>query len=380
MRTAHSTIGFLLILGISASLSCGGSGHAASSPSSEILYVLQTGTLTTYSVDPTSLTATPAEQPVALILPPDAVLQLDPSPHDNFVYAVWSDSQSVQHLSVFQTDGFGVPQLPAVQTIDADSLSQFNMHPAGKFAYMMQATIGANNEYYAKIRLFSVKTADGRLKENAQLQGTYGPAPFLPALLYGFSPDASKLYVGTQSFTNSTYLQRVINAGTGTLGGSKQLIQLDPTEDVTLGTVIAVLHQASGTSPLGYLDIFPNNPNPKRAVHCTTAMLSYCGSATNIQLDRSGKFLFFTDPGTQAIHVARLNLTKHKLVDTGSSMPMTSQTPGFALNRDGSIVYAMQPDGYLHFFHFDAGSGSLTEGGTPLPLAQGSGICPAQHQ
>ena len=109
-------------------------------------------------------------------------------------------------------------------------------------------------------------------------------------------------------------------------------------------------------------------------------MLSYCGSTTNVQLDRSGKYLFFTDPTTAAIHVARINVTKHRLVDTGSSMPMTSQTPGFAFNRDGSIVYAMQTDGNLHFFHVDASSGALTEGGTPLPLAQGSGICPARHQ
>ena len=245
---------------------------------------------------------------------------------------------------------------------------------------MLQSTVGTNGQYYSKIRLFSVKTADGKLKENTQLQGTYGPAPFLPAILYGFSPDASKLYVGMQSFTNSTYLQRAINSGTGTLGGTKQLIQLDPTEDVTLGSVIAVLHQGTGTSPEGYLDIFPNSPNPKRTVHCTTAMLSYCGSATNVQLDRSGKFLFLTDPGTSAIHVARISPAKHKLLDTGSSMPMTLQTPGFAFNRNGSIVYAMQTDGNLHFFHFDAGSGSLTEGGTPIPLAQGSGICPAQHQ
>ncbi len=379
MRITHFAFGFLLFLGISTSLSCGGANSDSNKLSSEVLYVLESGNVTTYSIDPASLNATPAEQAVTLTAPPSSVLQFDPSPKDHFIYDVWADGQNVQHLSVFQTDDFGVPQLPAVQTIDADSLSQFNMHPAGKFAYMLQVSIGATGEYYAKIRLFSVQTADGKLNENGQLQGTYGPAPFYPAFLYGFSPDASKLYINSQSMTNSTYLQRVINTANGTLGLTKQLIQLSPAEDVTIGSVLAVLHQSNGIAEQ-YLDIFPNAPSPKRTIHCTTAMLSYCGSTTNIQLDHSGKYLFFTDPATAAIHVARINLTKHRLVDTGNSMPMTSQTPGFAFNRDGTIVYAMQTDGNLHFFHFGASSGALTEGGTPLPLAQGSGICPARHQ
>ncbi len=193
MRITHFAFGFLFFLGICASLSCGGANSDSNKPTSEVLYVLESGNVTTYSIDPASLNATPAEQAVIITAPPGSVLQFDPSPKDHFVYDVWADGQNVQHLSVFQTDDFGVPQLPAVQTIDADSLSQFNMHPAGKFAYMLQVSIGTTGLYYAKIRLFSVQTADGKLKENGELQGTYGPAPFYPAILYGFSPDASKL-------------------------------------------------------------------------------------------------------------------------------------------------------------------------------------------
>ena len=379
MYVRRCTFWFLFVLGMSAFLSCGGTGTPLTPATpSEILYVIDNGSATTYSVDPGSLIATPAEQPVAIVPPPAFMLQFDPSPHDHFVYSVWSDGQNLQHLSVFQTDPSGVPQLPPMQTLDADSLSQFNMRPAGQFAYMLQVT-SSNNQYYARIRLFSVR-AGGKLKENPQLRGTYGPTPFWPALLYGFSPDGTKLYDTSTIATGSVYRERLINKTNGTLGADSQLISLNSNEDVAIGAVIAVQHQDSSSPNQGYLDIFPNAPNPKRIIHCTMAMLAYCATATNIQLDRTGKFLFLTDPATGAIHVASMNLSKRRVVDTGNSMPMTSQTPGFAFNQSGSIVYAMQTDGNVHFFHFNASTGALTEGGMPLPIAQGSGICPAHYQ
>lgn len=380
MHLGQSAFVLFLALGSSVLLSCGGTSAPSSPdlPSGQVLYVINSGSISTYSVDPSSLQTTPLEQPVNLVPSSASLLQFDPSPHDHFVYAVWSDGQNVQHLSVFATDPYGVPQLPAIQVLDADSLSQFNMHPNGQFAYMLQVS-QINSLYYAKIRLFRVQSG-GILKENTQLQGTYGPAPFWPAQLYGFSPDGSKLYYTSPVPTGSVYKQRVINKSNGTLGADNQLIALDGNEDVAIGPVIAVQHQNDVQPSQAYLDIFPNIPNPKREIHCTAAMLAYCATATNIQLDRSGKFLFLTDPATAAIHVVSMNLTRNQIVDTRNSMPMTSQTPGYVFNQAGNIVYAIQPDGNVHFFNFDPTSGSLTEGGTPLPIAQGSGICSARYQ
>ncbi len=381
MYLRQSAVALFLSLALGLSLSCGGTGThpTADLPSGQVLYVFSSGSISTYSIDPASLEVTLLEQPVELVPPPASLMQFDPSPHDHFVYAVWSDGQSVQHLSVFATDSYGVPQLPAIQTLDADSLSQFNLHPNGQFAYMLQV-VQNNSGYYAKIRLFNVKGGNGTLKENTQLQGTYGPAPCWPAQLYGFSPDGTKLYDASSIPTGSVYRQRSINKTNGTLAPDNQLITLNGNEDVTIGSVIAVQHQNTAEPSQAYLDIFPNVPNPKRAIHCTPAMLMYCSTSTNIQLDHSGKFLFLTDPATAAIHVVGMNLAKNEIVDTHNSMPMTSQTPGYVFNQAGSIVYATQMDGNIHFFHFDPTSGSLTEGGTPLPIAQGSGICPAHYQ
>ena len=381
MHFRQSAFVLLALLGFGVLLSCGGTGArpAPDVPSGQVLYVINSGSVSTYSVDPTSLQTTSLEQPVDLVPPPATLLQFDPSPHDHFVYAVWADGQNVQHLSVFATDPYGVPQIPAVQVLDADSLSQFNMHISGQFAYMLQIA-QKNNLYYANIRLFNVQSGVGTLKENRQIQATYGPAPFWPAQLYGFSPDGTKLYDSSPVPAGAVYRQRSINRVNGALGADKQLIALTGSEDIAIGAVIAVRHQNNANPSQAYLDLFPNIPNPKRAIHCTPAMLIFCSTATDIQLDHSGKFLFLTDPATAAIHVVWMNLSKNRIVDTRNSMPMTSQTPGYVFNQTGKIVYAMQTDGSVHFFHFDPTSGSLTEGGTPLPITQGSGICPAHHQ
>jgi 6-phosphogluconolactonase (cycloisomerase 2 family) len=149
-----------------------------------------------------------------------------------------------------------------------------------------------------------------------------------------------------------------------------------------MGRLIVDQYRSNSGANENSLNIFPNTPNPRQPIiHCTMAMLTFCATATNVQLDSSGQYLFLTDPATQAVHVASIDLSSGKVRDTGNAMPMTSQTPGFAFSPDGSIVYAMLADDRsVHFYRFDRASGSLSEGGTPLALASGSGICPAQHQ
>lgn len=316
IRIRRSSLGASLVLGVSALLSCG-SSQGPTSPaeaSSEILYVLNNGSAITYSVDPNSLTATPMEQAVTLIPPNASLLQFDPSPRDNFLYVIWSDAQNVQHLSVFQTDSFGVPQVPATQILNADSLSQFNISPGGQFAYMLQVS-GSNNEYYAKIRLFDVQSGNGQLKEDKQFQGTYGPAPFYPALLYGFSPNGSKLYDSSLLPTGSVYRQREIDQNNGTLGADTELISLNGNQEVAIGSVIAVQQQNISNPDQGYLDIFPNSPNPKRAIHCPMAMLDFCATSINVQLDPTSNYVFLTDPVTEGVRVGFINLTRNRILD-----------------------------------------------------------------
>lgn len=386
MRVRQFASTFGLLIGGIFLLSCGSSPNDAppsDAPSNEILYVVSNDTVTTYSVDAKSLAATAVELPVTLIPATASLVQFDPSPDDHFVYAVWSDGQNLQHLSVFQTDSSGVPQLPAIQVLNADYLSQFNMHPSGRFAYMLEVT-SSGGGYLAHIRLFHAQPGEGTLKEDPQVQGSYGPASMWPAFLYGFSTDGSKLYDTSTMTTGSVYRERLIDRETGWLGNDTEILSVASREEVVIGRLIVAQYQSDTSVKLSYTDVLPDTRNPQVLVHCTITMLRFCATASNVQLDPSSRYLFFTDPTTQAVHVGIIHAfgrSSRNIRDTGGSMPMTSQTPGFAFNPNGKIVYAMlASDGSVHFYHFGQNSGVLTEGGTPLPVAQGSGICPAQHR
>ena len=369
----------LLVLSEIVLIVCGGGtipAHPAT-PTNEVLYILNGGTVSTYAIDPSSLVATPREQPVTLLAAPAFLLQFDPSPHDDFVYVMWLDGLQMQHLSVFRTDSFGVPQIPAIQVLNADSLSQFNMHPSGRFAYMLEVT-SSSGLYQADIRLFHAQSGQGTLEEDPQVQGSYGPGFYVPAFLYGFSPSGNALYDTSTLENGSVYRQRQIDLNNGRLSSDDQLLATSDEEQVALGRFIVDQYQSDTSSSLSYLNVFPNTPNPGHPfIHCTMQMLTFCATATNLQLDPSGQYLFFSDPATNAVHVATIHLSAGKLTDTGSSIPMTSQIPGFAFSSDGTIVYAMAKDSSVHFYHFDQSTGLLTESGTPLPLNGGSGICPA---
>jgi DNA-binding beta-propeller fold protein YncE len=339
--------------------------------------------VSTYNVDVNALTFTPVEQPVNLI-PSGSLVQFVPTPHDDFLYVLWADSGSQQHISVFATDSSGVPQTPAVQTVDAPSLYQFNIHRSAHFAYMMQVD-NSGNQYVSTLRLFQINQNNGKLREYPQAQGTYGPYDVWPAALYGFSADGTQIYLSQQNSQGTFYDQRPLNAGNGTVGPSVVLYQLGnavgtSSDTLVIGAQVMIdEHMAAGMA--GYLDVFPLISRPRHHLfRCTAAMLAACATATNVQLSPVGKYLFLTDPATQQIRVARVHLTAKNVQDTGNSIPMTAQTPGFAFSPDGTLVYALlASDSSLHVYSFDSSSGQLVDGNAPLLMGNNSGFCPASH-
>ena len=370
--------------------SCGTSSQSASSSnpsqgvsSSQILYTINNGTVSTYNVDVNSLTFTPVEQPVNLI-PNGSLVQFVPAPHDDFLYVLWADAASQQHLSVFATDNSGVPQTLAVQTVDAPSLYQFNIHRSAHFAYMMQVD-SSGNQYVSTLRLFQINSTNGKLSENPQSQGTYGPYNVWPAALYGFSADGTQIYLTQQNSQGTFYDQRPLNAGNGKVGPGVVLYELGngagtSSDTLVIGAQVMIdEHVAPGMA--GYLDVFPLIPRPRHHLfRCNAGMLTACATATNVQLSPVGKYLLLTDPPTQEIHVARIHLTAMNVQDTGNSIPMTAQTPGFAFSPDGTLVYALLAgDSSLHVYSFNSASGQLVAGNTPLPMSNSSGFAPASR-
>jgi hypothetical protein len=355
----------------------------SSGASPQVLYVIDKAAVSTYAVDKNALAFVLLGQPVNLI-PTGSVLQFVPAPNDDFLYVLWSDTGNQQHISVYATDTSGIPQTPPVQTLDAPSLYQFNIHRSARFVYMMQVrNLGA--EYISTVRLFYVNSANGKLHEDPTLQGSYGPYYVLPAWLYGFSADGSKIYLSRQDSQGRFFEQRSLNVENGTVG--PDVVLYEPasgwmnSDMLVIGTQVMVdEHRASGAT--GYIDVLPLAPRPRRHLfRCTAAMLPACETATDVQIDPTGQYLFLTDPPTREVHVTRILLKARKVQDTGNDIPMTTETPGFAFSSDGTLVYAvLASDSSVHVYSFNAVSGQLVGGGTPLPIGSNSGFCPAFRQ
>lgn len=348
--------------------------------SPQLLYVLGNGAVSTYAVDKNALTLTSVGQPVNLV-PTGSLVQFIPAPNDDFLYVLWFDAGNQQHLSVYATDTSGSPQTPALQTLDAPSLYQFNIHRSARFAYMMQVSdLGAG--YTSAVRLFYINSADGMLWEDPKLQGSYGPYDILPASLYGLSADGTKIYLSRQNSQGPFYEQRSLNRENGTVGPDVVLYQPPGGwinwDMLVIGTQVMVdEHRAPGGT--GYLDVLPLVPRPRHHLfRCTAAMLPACKTANDVQIDPAGKYLFLTDPPTQRVHVARIHLDAKKVEDTGNFIPMTAETPGFAFSPDGTLLYAvLASDSSVHVYSFNQASGQLTDGGSPLPVGINYGFCPA---
>jgi hypothetical protein len=375
-------IGFV---GLAVALLVGCQGHQPSSqlaaPNGEILYVLDNVSVTTYSIDPSTLEPSIVAASVALIPASSSVLQFVPSPDDHFLYVLWSDSQQQEHLSTYATDLSGTPQIPAVQSLDVTSLSQLNIHPSGKFAYAMQQN-NATGAYISTIILFHVE-ASGILQADANVQGTYGPALF-PTSLYGLSADGTQIYLTSEDANGPMYWDSIVNGQNGTLTADDFFFR-SPTGDsvVVISPTLVIDYQNSyNYSSPGYVNVLSNVPEPpQQLIHCAPAMLGACGKATNVQLDTSGQYLFLTDPTSQQVRVARMDLPANVVTDTGNFFPFTAETPGFAFSPDGTVVYAwLASDSSLHMYRFDQSSGNLTEGGASIPLPNRSGFAPALRQ
>lgn len=383
MWRRRGAIGFIA-LAVGILLACQAANNSgtssASIPDGEVLYVVDNGNVTTYAIDPTSLAPTVTESPVELLPASSSLLQFVPSPDDHSVYALWMDQQQREHLSTYSTDAAGVPLLPALQTLDVSSLSQWNVHPSGRFAYAMQLENG-NGPFTSTIFLFHIDSS-GMLQDKGQVLGKYGPA-ILPTLLYGLNPVGSELYLGSQQQDGPVFWERSVNKKSGLLARQVLLLR-PPLQDSTVfgAKVIIDYNNASNTAPPRHVTILPNTPNPREhLIQCGSAMLSACGNATNVQIDPSGEYLFLTDSLAQQVRVAGIHLDRHELLDTGSFLPSTAQTPGFVFSPDGKVVYAvLASDLSLHIYVFDRSDGTLTESSATIPISDSAGFVAALHR
>ena len=370
-----------LISAIACCLGCQGISEkqpspASSSRSGQILYVINNLDVTTYAVDPDTLESAVIGASVTLAPPSSSLIQILSSPNDHFLYALWLDDQHQEHLSTYTTHASGVPQLPPLQALQVNSLSQFNIHPSGNFAYALQVD-ASNNTYTSTLFLFEIQ-ASGILRQ-PQTQGIYGPS-LMPTLLQGLDPEGRELYLVSDDLNGPVYWQRSVNAQNGALGPDILLFRPPAKDSVVFGaTLIVDYENAMDCSRPRYVNIMRNTPNPPQPlIQCGSAMLDACGSASDIQLDPSGVYLFLTDTGAQQVRVGRVDVPAAAVRDTGKFLAAPAQVPGFAFSPDGTLVYVLLAnDSRLHIYGFDPTSGNLTLGSTSISVPAGSGFLPA---
>jgi DNA-binding beta-propeller fold protein YncE len=374
-------IGFV-VLAVASCVGCQGlstdhPSSAPSLPSPEILYIIDNLEVTTYAVDLGTLEPTIVGATVNLAPASSSLIQLVPSPNDHFLYNLWSDNQQQEHLTTYATETSGVPELPPLQTVEISSLSQLNIDPNGNFAYVLKL-VSTSDSYTSTIFVFEVEPS-GILRQPPQVQGIYGPS-LMPTLLDGLSPDGSQLYLVSQNVDGPVYSERAINPVSGTLGPDVIVFRPPVQDSVLFGAKLIVDYRnAMDCSWPRYVNIMRNEPDPPQPlIQCGSAMFSACGSASNIQLDPSGIYLFLSDAVSQEVRVGKIDLPAGVVKDTGSLLPLLAQTPGFAFSPDGILVYALlASDLNLHIYRFDPIAGTLTEGSTSISMSAGSGFLPA---
>ena len=325
--------------------------HAPSS-ALQVVYLQDDTTLTTYNVDPQTLNATQVGQPFNL--PMTSFNGLAPSLDGKFLYIFGLDSGQNQHLWVFATDASGVPQSPAVQQLDANGMSNFELDPVAGFAYALVGTANSQNQTLYDIRRFTVDSATGKLSSPAIVTkyplngscptGVLGASPSLN----GFSPSGDKFYdnwfcVTLNDSSLVTYFERTINPQTAALGKEvevynwKNHTQGYDTVSFTNNQIIDFSipnPYGQGTNSLSIYPVVPNGTRP--LLHCTASMLEACGDSLGEIVHPSGKYIFFTI--TYYIdQIAKVDLAANQLVYTGHAIPY--QVAKFS--ADGTIVYAL---------------------------------------
>ena len=327
--------------------------HAFGADSStlQLVYLQDGTTLTTYSVDPQTLSATQVGQPVNL--PMSAFALLTPSPDGRLLYIRGTDSSQRQHLWVFATDASGVPQNPPVQAIDANGMFSFDLDPAANFAYSVLGVLNSQNQTIFSIERFVVDPSNGTLSAPTIVakyppNGSCTPGSEGSSFsLNGFSSNGKVLYDDWYCFhqgdVSAIYYARTVNPQTGGLGPE--------TEDYTWTSdsegydeVTFINNQIidfSIPNPFGHgvnsLSIYPLAPNSETPlVQCTAAMLEACGYSIGALVHPSGKYIFLTI-NYYTDQIARIDLPDKKLVDTTHYIPF--QVSKF--NPNGTIVYAL---------------------------------------
>ncbi len=359
------------------------SAQQSSSSSIDVAYVVSTGSLQTYDIDPSTGEPTAEGQP--LTIPTQGALVV-PSADGHFLY-VFGLEDIGSRVWVYSTDSRGVPHRAPLQILDTPAeIIQFKIDPNRRLAYA--------SDFSGKIWLFTIDPKTGLVGKHSRIVATskrngpcgtrwYDTGYFL---LDGFNSDGSRLYEdwGCISFDTygAHYYVRDIDRSTGKLGPNREIFAWDVNQgdegDAVSFTKKSMIdfHNAAG-GPENAVNVYPPNGGSKPLFSCTVTMLQACGYASSAYADPLGKYLFLQISNDVA-QIAKIDMTAKTIVDTGNFVPqqMTEMSP------DRILLYTRSQDNpnVIPIYVFDPQTGAVQQGGTIYVSAQSYALVLALRQ
>ncbi len=358
------------------SLSPRTSSDPQSPATSQVVYVIDGSTLTTYNVDPQTFQAT---QVGTLRLPESVYPGLLASPNGHFIYytAYLNYSQQGHKLYVYETNPSGVPQNTPVQTLKATGLSGLSVDPASNFLYAVYVgQAGAQTTPYV-IRRYVMSPTTGKISQPVteakyELASGAGGGELCSLAIPGVADGGTIMYdeilCSFPGGASATYNQRTVNTQTGALGPDVQIYSWNNAsgggENVQFVNrlMFDFVIPNNFQQDVNLLNVYQVQPNVSTPlISCGTSMLAACGDFIQTLAHPSGKYVFLTDPSSVA-NIGQMDLQTKQITET-SSIPYEVQQ----FSPDGTIAYGVNDvNGALdiEIYGFSVATGAVTPGGT----------------
>jgi hypothetical protein len=345
--------------------------------STELLYVQEGSNVVTYSVN----SGTAATKKLGTLATNfEYVLSVNRS--GSFLYILGFTSDTAESFSVYALTSAGVPVAKPVQTLVVKpALTQFVIHPNGKFAYAEYSWTDngggpCQGTYYADIVLYTINPKTGKLTNTTKPVANFPCNSYAVTYIFGLNSTGTKLYIDNYPAdaqyddANFIYYYSTINTATGALGPQVQfwsdIVSPNGERSAFTNSLIAQSAQQNNESePAPQINIYPNALDPTTpTINCTSSMLSICGdmiaagdTATGLYFHPSGKYLFAIDISTNEVPIIYISLALKKLEASSSSIPGNPSTVAFS--PDGLLVYAIEGSEILVYV-FNPHTGLLT--------------------
>ncbi len=341
----------------------------------QVVYVIDSSTLTTYNIDAETLEASQAG---TITLQQSVYPGLTASPNGKFLYytAFANVSQQGETLYVYPTNASGVPNGAPLQTLSAAGVGGIAIDPQRNFLYVEFAgTAGAETTPYA-IKRYAMDPISGKLTEPVveanYLLDTAASGNDCYLAILGFNPAGTTMYDailcnGPHGSGSETYYMRLVDPQTGALGPDQRIYSFGyyagsghadvQFEDNLLFPFVAYFNQGPNTNVVDIYQL-PNVGTP--LIQCNYSMLAVCGDFERGLAHPSAKYVFLTNP--QLTEIDKLE-TSEKAIVSASSIPYEVQQ----FSPDGSIAYAVNDVGtafQIEIYGFDTSNGTVTQGGT----------------